>query len=89
MGGLIQDSVTTIEDTIPACSTGSRCSGDALSSARILNQKTELVIFLRPLVIRDPSIDGDYRGYRVFRRARISSPSPIRASGPRLPVDAG
>ena len=30
------------------------------------NQKTELVIFLRPLVIRDPSLEGDYRGYRVF-----------------------
>ncbi|MBS1172003.1 MAG: hypothetical protein H6R12_833, partial [Proteobacteria bacterium] len=27
-------------------------------------QKTELVIFLRPIVVRDASVAGDYRGYR-------------------------
>lgn len=28
--------------------------------------KSELVIFLRPVVVRDPSVDGDYRGLREF-----------------------
>ncbi len=30
------------------------------------NTKTELVVFMRPIVIHDASIEGDYRGYRTF-----------------------
>jgi general secretion pathway protein D len=44
------------------------------------NVKSELVIFLRPLVIRDPSLDGDYRGYRVYAPGDdfMSQPNPGR-----------
>jgi general secretion pathway protein D len=28
------------------------------------NTKTELVIFLKPTIIRDPSLNGDYRSFR-------------------------
>ena len=65
MGGLIQDSLSDQQDSIPFLNR-IPLLGDALSNRNILNQKTELVIFLRPLVIRDPSLEGDYRGYRVF-----------------------
>ena len=36
------------------------------------------MIFLRPLVIRDPSLEGDYRGYRVFlpNEDFLSQPNP-------------
>jgi len=65
MGGLIQESVTDLEDGIP----GARSSegfGQLFGQRNRANTKTELVIFFRPVVIRDPSIDGDYRAYRVF-----------------------
>jgi general secretion pathway protein D len=35
-----------------------------LSSRANLTRKTELVIFLRATVIRDPSIDGDFASFR-------------------------
>ena len=59
LGGLIQDSVTNIEDTIPGVRSVPGV-GQLLAQRKDLNQKTELVIFLRPTVIRDPSMDGDY-----------------------------
>jgi MSHA biogenesis protein MshL len=57
MGGLIQDSISDNEDTVPGLSSifGNRNRGNA---------KTELVIFIRPLVVKDPSIDGDFRAFR-------------------------
>jgi general secretion pathway protein D len=63
LGGLIQDSVSNVEDTIP----GVRevpALGQLLAQRRDLNQKTELVIFLRAVVIRDSSVDGDYSRLR-------------------------
>jgi MSHA biogenesis protein MshL len=65
MGGLIQDELADNADTVPLVNR-IPFVGDALANKNIANSKTELVIFLRPLVVRDPSLDGDYRGYRVF-----------------------
>jgi general secretion pathway protein D len=65
MGGLIQDEVNNIEDTIPGVNRVP-ILGDVFSNKNLQNKKTELVIFLRPVVVRDASLDGDYRGYRVF-----------------------
>jgi general secretion pathway protein D len=63
LGGLMQDSVSTINDQIP----GVRAIpgvGELLGQRHDLNQKTELVIFLRPTVIREASMDGDYSRLR-------------------------
>ena len=40
----------------------------------------ELVVFLRPMVIRDPSIDGDYRAFRVYAPGDdfMAQPNPAR-----------
>ena len=65
MGGLIQESVTDLEDGIPGAR-NSEGIGQLFGQRNRANTKTELVIFFRPVVIRDPSIDGDYRAYRVF-----------------------
>lgn len=65
MGGLIQDSVNNAEDTIPGLNRVPVVRF-GFENRNLQSQKTELVIFLRPVVIRDPSVDGDYRGYRVF-----------------------
>jgi general secretion pathway protein D len=63
LGGLMQDAVANVEDTVP----GLRHIpglGALLAQRKDVNQKTELVIFLRPTVIRDASVDGDYRRVR-------------------------
>ena len=63
LGGLMQDSVSNIEDTIPGVRSVPGL-GQLLAQRKDLNQKTELVIFLRPTVIRDSSIDGDFSRLR-------------------------
>jgi general secretion pathway protein D len=77
MGGLIQDTLQDNADTIPGVNR-MPFFGDLFSNKNIQNTKSELVIFLRPLVIRDPSVDGDYRGYRVFLPGEdfMSKPNP-------------
>lgn len=65
MGGLIQESMTELDDGIPGVRSAEGF-GQLFGQRSRANTKTELVIFFRPVVIRDPSIDGDYRAYRVF-----------------------
>ena len=63
MGGLIQDSNTDNEDTIPGLFQLPSV-GAIFGNRNRKNEKTELVIFIRPMVVRDPSIDGDFRAFR-------------------------
>jgi general secretion pathway protein D len=63
MGGLIQDSNTDNEDTIPGLFQLPNF-GAIFGNRNRENRKTELVIFIRPMVVRDPSIDGDFRAFR-------------------------
>lgn len=63
LGGLMQDSVSNVEDTIPGVR-GIPGLGALLAQKKDINQKTELVIFLQPTVIRDASVEGDYRRFR-------------------------
>lgn len=65
MGGLIQDQVTNTEDGIPGVNRVPGF-GDLFRQRKDTVTKTELVIFLRPVVIHDASIDGDYRGFRTM-----------------------
>jgi len=79
LGGLIQDTVTNNEDTIPGVNRVPGI-GQLLAQRKDLNQKTELVIFLRPVVIRDPGIEGDYSAYRdlVPGKDYFQKPNPSR-----------
>jgi general secretion pathway protein D len=82
MGGLIQDRVEDNIDSVPGINR-IPLIGDYLFSNKVASsRKVELVIFLRPLVVRDPSVDGDYRGYRVFLPGEdfMQQPNP---AGPR------
>jgi MSHA biogenesis protein MshL len=63
LGGLIQDTVSNTEDAIPGVRQIPGV-GQLLAQRRDLNQKTELVIFLRAVVIRDSSVDGDFSRLR-------------------------
>lgn len=63
LGGLIQDQASNTEDGIPGINRSAGLA-DLFRQRKDTILKTELVIFLRPVVIRDPSIDGDYRRLR-------------------------
>jgi general secretion pathway protein D len=63
LAGLMQDSIDNRDAGIP----GLRSIpflGELLAQKAELTTKTELVIFLRATVVRDPSLDGDFRDFR-------------------------
>lgn len=63
MGGLMQDSVNNLTDAVPGLSR-IPLAGELFKQRNDSTEKTELVIFLRPMVIKNASIDGDYSAYR-------------------------
>ena len=80
LGGLMQDSASNTEDGIPGVSRIPGI-GALFQQRKDVNTKTELVIFLRSTVIRDASMDGDYREFRnllpgedFLRRPNLGKP---------------
>ena len=65
MGGLMQDDNRSNDNAIPGLSRVPLL-GNAFKMALREYEKTELVIFLRPLIVRNPSLDGDFSSYRQF-----------------------
>ena len=63
LGGLMQDSFSASRDGLPIISRW-KIFGDAVSYRKDQGKKTELVIFLRPIVIKDASVDTDFAAYR-------------------------
>ena len=63
LGGLMQDSVESVEDTIPLINR-IPFFGKLFAQERKVTRKTELVIFLRATVVRDASVEGDYASFR-------------------------
>jgi general secretion pathway protein D len=63
MGGLMQDSINNLTDAIPGVSR-IPLAGELFKQRNDTSTKTELVIFLRPVVIKDASIAGDFGAYR-------------------------
>jgi len=88
LGGLMQDARSSVEDTIPGVRQIPGL-GQLLEQRKDLNQKTELVIFLRPVVIRDSSVEGDYSAYRGLlpNADFFSKPNPSRPPRPEGPFD--
>lgn len=63
MGGLMEDRVNYNTNEIPGLG-GVPVIGNFFRNRNDTTTKTELVIFLKPTIIRDPSINGDYRSFR-------------------------
>jgi general secretion pathway protein D len=80
MGGLMQDTVNNLKDSIPGVSKVP-ILGDALGYRNESTTKTELVIFLRPMVVKDASLNGDYKDYRYFLPNENAFNDPYGASG--------
>jgi general secretion pathway protein D len=63
MGGLMEDSLENNDNTVPGAAR-LPWIGNLFQNRDDTRRKTELVIFLRPIVIKDASIEGDYAAYR-------------------------
>ena len=64
LGGLIQDTRDRKTDGLPGIG-NVPVVGDLLKYTDNRSRKTELVIFLRPTVLTDSSLDGDFRQFRA------------------------
>ncbi len=63
LGGLMQDVTNNTDDAVPGVSK-IPILGNLFTFRNDTTTKTELVIFLRPTVVRDSSIQGDYSSFR-------------------------
>ncbi len=63
MGGLMQDEINNLTDAVPGLSS-LPAAGNLFMNRNDTTQKTELVIFLRPVVIKEASITADYKEFR-------------------------
>ncbi|HQW20810.1 MAG TPA: secretin N-terminal domain-containing protein [Rhodocyclaceae bacterium] len=63
MGGLMEDTISDADAAVPGLSR-TPLLGNFFVNRDDRHLKTELVVFLRPVVIGNASIDGDYRQYR-------------------------
>ena len=65
LGGLMLDSFQGQTDGLPLASRVP-ILGDLVSYRNDVAQKSELVIFIRPIVVRDASVNGDLASYRRY-----------------------
>ena len=63
MGGLMQDNTNNASDEVPGLGR-IPWVGNLFKYKNNTRTKSELVIFLRPVVIRDASLDGDFHAYK-------------------------
>ena len=63
MGGLMEDRINYNTNQVPGLGDIPGL-GNFFRNRNDTSTKTELVIFLRPTVIRDPSVNADYRNFR-------------------------
>lgn len=63
MGGLMEDALQNKDSTVPGLGR-IPLLGEAFTQRNETATKSELVVFLRPTIIRDASIGGDYAGLR-------------------------
>ncbi len=68
IGGLMQDSLDQTKRMVPGLGQ-LPLIGNLFTFRDDEVSKTELIIFLRPTVINEASLDGDFRDYRKYLRS--------------------
>jgi general secretion pathway protein D len=88
LAGLMQDIVENNDAGIPGIRS-IPIIGELLSNRSQLSRKTELVIFLRATVVRDPSVDGDFASLRnkLPTEDFLAQPNPAKLEPPLGPGD--
>jgi len=74
LGGLMQDSIQTADRSVPGLSKIPFLGEMFFDTQETSSKKTELVIFLRPVVINDPSLETDLKGYEQFLSNNAKNP---------------
>ena len=85
LGGLMQDNLRTDTDGVPVLSRMEGI-GNAFRFRRNERIKTELVIFIRPRVIRNPGIGSDFRAFRSYLPDNTEAAMPIPRHEARPPA---
>jgi general secretion pathway protein D len=65
LGGLMEDRLDNRDGRVPGLG-DIPFIGEVFNTRSNSSAKSELVVLLRPTVIRDASIDGDFNGFREF-----------------------
>ena len=63
MGGLMEDTLQNTDDVVPGISKVP-VVGALFQNRNDTRSKTELVVFLRPTIIKDASVNGDFHAFR-------------------------
>lgn len=66
LGGLMQDRILKSTVSVPVLSDLPLVGDTVFKSRRSTSIKTELVVFIRPIIIKNPSIEGDLKDYRPY-----------------------
>ncbi len=78
MGGLMQDNMNNTSDEVPGLGR-IPWVGNLFKYKNNTRTKSELVIFLRPVVIRDASLEGDYSEFKAAaQRNGVLPGGPVR-----------
>ncbi len=85
LGGLMQDNHQIDTDGIPVLSEVDGI-GAAFRFRKSRFVKTELVIFIRPRIIRTPSVEEDLRDFRTYLPSRIETVQPMPRPPERAPA---
>ncbi|MDD3481558.1 pilus (MSHA type) biogenesis protein MshL [Azovibrio restrictus] len=86
LGGLMEDRIDYKTGRVPVLGQVP-LAGELFTSRNNSARKSELVIFLRPIVIRDPSLQGDFSSLRPYLpdQAFFSQPPEAQPLNPALP----
>ena len=78
LGGLMQDTVIREIDGVPVLS-DIEVLGEAFKARDYEFRKSEVVVFLRPTVVRSPSLDGDLRNFEAElpRNQKLAKPLSV------------
>jgi len=88
LGGLMQDTRETDDEAVPGFSE-IPALGEAFNFRDRQQRKTELVVFLRPTVIRSPDVGADLAGFRRYLPENLGSAERQRVPFVPLPVPEG
>jgi len=78
LGGLMQDTTARDVDAVPTVS-DVPVAGEAFKFHDRAFQKSELVVFLRPWVVRTPSIEADLRSFQPLLPEHLEPAEPVRS----------
>jgi MSHA biogenesis protein MshL len=85
MGGLMQDVINKSSDEVPFVGR-IPWFGNLFKYRNDSHTKSELVIFLRPVVIRDASLDGDFHDYKSIADRDDAASGLLKGGPPMTPL---